>query len=283
MLLIDDFRQIRKVLIANRGEIACRIIKSCQELGLTSVAIYSKADRSSSHVRLADEAWLLPGADQSAYIEQDAVLDIARKSGAHAVIPGYGFLSENDQFAEKVEDAGLTWVGPSSRVIRQFGLKHTARTLAVNAGVPVIQGTELLSSAEEASKAAEVIGYPVMLKATAGGGGMGLQICQNPSEIDAAFQSVTNRGAALFHNTGMFMEKYVAKSRHVEVQVFGNGMGGAVHFGERECSIQRRHQKVVEECPSPFVHKRPGMREKLTQCAVSLASSVSYGSAGTVE
>ncbi|WWC70564.1 urea carboxylase [Kwoniella pini CBS 10737] len=283
MLTIDSFQRIRKVLIANRGEIACRIIRSCKELGLVSIAIYSKADRSSAHVRLADEAWLLPGNDQTAYITEEDVLDIARKSGANAVIPGYGFLSENDGFAEKVEAAGLTWVGPSSSVITQFGLKHTARELAVQAGVPVISGTDLLKSADEALAAANKIGYPIMLKATAGGGGMGLQICWNESEIEAAFASVTARGATLFKNTSMFMEKYVAKSRHVEVQVFGNGLGGAVHFGERECSIQRRHQKVVEECPSPFVHKRPEMRDRLTSCAVSLASSVNYGSAGTVE
>ncbi|OCF62234.1 urea carboxylase [Kwoniella mangroviensis CBS 10435] len=283
VLIIDSFQRIRKVLIANRGEIACRIIRSCKELGLTSIAIYSKADRSSAHVRSADEAWLLPGNDQTAYITEGDVLDIARKSGAHAVIPGYGFLSENDGFAEKVEAAGLTWVGPSSEVITKFGLKHTARELAVQAGVPVISGTDLLNSAEEALVAASKIGYPVMLKATAGGGGMGLQICWNESEIEAAFHSVHARGATLFKNTAMFMEKYVAKSRHVEVQVFGNGLGGAVHFGERECSIQRRHQKVVEECPSPFVHSRPEMRERLTSCAVSLASNVCYGSAGTVE
>ncbi|WVQ81557.1 urea carboxylase [Cryptococcus sp. DSM 104549] len=283
MLTIDSFQRIRKVLIANRGEIACRVIKSCKQLGLVSVAIYSKADRSSAHVRLADEAWLLPGNDQTAYINEDDVLNIAKKSGAHAVVPGYGFLSENDGFAEKVEAAGLTWVGPSSEVITKFGLKHTARELALQAGVPVISGTDLLSSAEEALTAAEKIGYPIMLKATAGGGGMGLQICWQASEIQSAFESVHARGATLFKNTAMFMEKYVARSRHVEVQVFGNGLGGAVAFGERECSIQRRHQKVVEECPSPFVHGRPGMREQLTSCAVSLASNVCYGSAGTVE
>ncbi|KAK4689029.1 urea carboxylase, partial [Tremellales sp. Uapishka_1] len=283
MLVIDSFQRIRKVLIANRGEIACRIIKSCKELGLVSIAIYSKADRSSAHVRLADEAWLLPGNDQTAYITEEDVLDIARRSGAHAVIPGYGFLSENAGFAEKVEAAGLTWVGPSSEVIQKFGLKHTARELAVAAGVPIITGTDLLNSADEALAAAERIGYPVMLKATAGGGGMGLQICWVASEIESAFASVLARGATLFNNTGMFMEKYVAKSRHVEVQVFGNGLGDAVHFGERECSIQRRHQKVVEECPSPFVHGRSGMREELTSCAVSLASNVCYGSAGTID
>ncbi|WWD21796.1 urea carboxylase [Kwoniella shandongensis] len=283
MLIIDSFQNIQRVLIANRGEIACRIIKSCKQLGLVSIAIYSKADRSSAHVRLADEAWLLPGNDQTAYINEEDVLEIAKKSGAHAVVPGYGFLSENDGFAEKVEAAGLTWVGPSSEVITKFGLKHTARELAVEAGVPVISGTDLLSSAEEALAAAEKIGYPIMLKATAGGGGMGLQICYSSSEVRDAFASVAARGASLFKNTSMFMEKYVAKSRHVEVQVFGNGLGGAVHFGERECSIQRRHQKVVEECPSPFVHGRPGMRERLTSCAVSLASNVKYGSAGTVE
>ncbi|OCF41469.1 urea carboxylase [Kwoniella heveanensis CBS 569] len=283
MLVIDSFQNIKKVLIANRGEIACRIIRSCKELGLISIVIYSKADRSSRHVQQADEAWLLPGNDQTAYINQEDVLEIAKKSGAHAVIPGYGFLSENDGFAEKVEAAGLTWVGPSSEVIRKFGLKHTARELAVEAKVPVISGTDLLKSAQDALEAAEKIGYPVMLKATAGGGGMGLQICWDSSEIEAAFESVHARGATLFSNTSMFMEKYVAKSRHVEVQVFGNGLGQAVHFGERECSIQRRHQKVVEECPSPFVHRHPGMRERITSCAVSLASSVGYGSAGTVE
>lgn len=275
--------RIQRVLIANRGEIACRIARSCKSLGIVSIAIYSKADRSSLHVRQADEAYLLPGDDSSAYIDEDAVLEIARKSGAHAVIPGYGFLSERDKFAERVEQAGLTWVGPSSEVIRQFGLKHTARELAIKAGVPVIQGTDLLSSPEEALEAASRIGYPVMLKATAGGGGMGLQICHTADDVAAAFRNVTDRGATLFSNSSMFMEKYVARSRHVEVQIFGNGLGGACHFGERECSIQRRHQKVIEEAPSPFVHGRPGMREKMTSCAVALAKSCKYGSAGTVE
>ncbi|GHJ84927.1 hypothetical protein NliqN6_1329 [Naganishia liquefaciens] len=283
MSIIDGFQAVRKVLIANRGEIACRIIKSCRQLGLVSIAIYSQADRSSLHVREADEAHLLPGKDQEAYIDGEQVLAIAKKAGANAVVPGYGFLSENAEFAEMVEEAGLVWVGPSADVIRQFGLKHTARELAIAAGVPVVQGTDLLTSAEDALQAAERIGYPVMLKATAGGGGMGLQICQSASEIRSAFQSVLDRGSSLFKNSSMFMEKYVAKSRHVEVQVFGNAQGAAVHFNERECSVQRRHQKVVEECPSPFVERTPGLREKMTSCAVELAKSVKYGSAGTVE
>ncbi|KAJ9104963.1 hypothetical protein QFC19_003760 [Naganishia cerealis] len=257
MSIIDGFQNIHKVLIANRGEIACRIIKSCQQLGLTSIAIYSQADRSSLHVRQADEAWLLPGKDSEAYIDEEAVLEIAKKTGAHAVVPGYGFLSENAEFADRVENEGLVWVGPSANVIRQFGLKHTARELAIAAGVPVVQGTDLLSSADEALEAAERIGYPIMLKATAGGGGMGLQICYSASEIRSAFQSVLDRGSSLFKNSSMFMEKYIAKSRHIEVQVFGNGQGEAVHFNERECSVQRRHQKVVEECPSPFVERTP--------------------------
>ncbi|KAJ9115549.1 hypothetical protein QFC24_006959 [Naganishia onofrii] len=281
--IIDGFQNVKKVLIANRGEIACRIIKSCRELGLTSIAIYSQADRSSLHVRQADETWLLPGKDSEAYIDEDAVLKIAKQTGAHAVVPGYGFLSENAEFAERVENEGLVWVGPSANVIRQFGLKHTARELAIAAGVPVVQGTDLLASADEALEAAERIGYPIMLKATAGGGGMGLQICYSASEIRNAYQSVLDRGSSLFKNSSMFMEKYIAKSRHIEIQVFGNGLGEAAHFNERECSVQRRHQKVVEECPSPFVQRTPGLREKMTKCAVALAKSVNYGSAGTVE
>ncbi|KAJ9102817.1 hypothetical protein QFC20_004924 [Naganishia adeliensis] len=281
MSIIDSFTNVRKVLIANRGEIACRIIKSCRQLGLVSVAIYSQADRSSLHVKEADEAYLLPGKRISMGMRcWKSRRGLGQMRSSRDTV---SFLSENAEFAEQVEQTGLVWVGPSANVIRQFGLKHTARELAIAAGVPVVQGTGLLPSAEDALQAAERIGYPIMLKATAGGGGMGLQICEGPSEIRSAFQSVLDRGSSLFKNSSMFMEKYIAKSRHVEVQVFGNGQGGAVHFNERECSVQRRHQKVVEECPSPFVERTPGLRERMTSCAVSLVKSVNYGSAGTVD
>ncbi|KAL8962700.1 MAG: hypothetical protein Q9193_000931 [Seirophora villosa] len=212
------------------------------------------------------------------------IIKIAKANKADAVIPGYGFLSENADFARAVAAAGMVWVGPSPESIESFGLKHTARDLAVKADVPVVPGTDgLVSSQEAAVRESEKLGFPVMLKATAGGGGMGLAICDTIEDVKSSFATVKSRGETLFKNAGMFMERFYPDSHHIEVQVFGNGLGNAIHFGERECSIQRRHQKVVEECPSPFVTKHPGMREKLCAAAVRLAESIRYGSAGTIE
>lgn len=276
--------RLQTVLIANRGEIAVRICRTAKKLGVKTIAIYSEADAASSHVRDADEAVLLPGSNSTAYTDEEAILRIAKEKGADAIIPGYGFLSENAPFARQVGEAGLIWVGPSPEAIETFGVKHTARDLAGKAGVPVVPGTKgLVKDEEAAAKEAAQIGFPVMLKATGGGGGMGLITCNTIAEVQEGFKMVQSRGQTLFKNPGVFIERFFPASHHVEVQVFGNGLGQAIHFGERECSIQRRHQKVIEECPSPFVEKHPELRQKLGDAAVRLSESIKYGSAGTVE
>ncbi|KAL5333206.1 allophanate hydrolase subunit 2-domain-containing protein [Aspergillus crustosus] len=276
---------LKTLLIANRGEIACRLINAARKLEISTIAIYTQPDCESEHVRLADRAVQLEGEARAAYIDGDQIIRIAKDLHAQAIIPGYGFLSENTTFARAAASAGLLFVGPSPGAIESFGLKHTARELAVAAGVPVVPGTKgLLETEDAAVEAANGLGYPVMLKATAGGGGMGLLTCVDEGEIRENFRTVQSRGASLFKNAGVFLERYYPDSHHIEVQVFGNGMGKAVSVGERECSIQRRHQKVIEECPSPFVEMRyPGLRKELTGCAVRLAESIRYGSAGTVE
>ena len=197
---------------------------------------------------------LLTGGDAKGYLDGDGIIQIAKERGAHAIIPGYGFLSENADFARAVADSGMVFVGPSPDCIESFGLKHKARELAVKAGVPIVPGSEgLIESVEDAVRESNRLGYPVMLKATAGGGGMGLVSCQDAKEVEAGFAMVVSRGENLFKNAGVFMERFYPDNHHIEVQVFGNTQGDAIHFGERECSIQRRHQKVIEECPSPFV------------------------------
>ncbi|KAF1361833.1 hypothetical protein EJ07DRAFT_164311 [Lizonia empirigonia] len=276
--------KLQTVLVANRGEIAVRICRTAKKLGVKTIAIYSEADAASQHVRDADEAVLLPGSNATAYTDESAILKIASKKGADAIVPGYGFLSENAPFARQVSEAGLVWVGPSPEAIEAFGVKHTARDLAAKADVPIVPGTKgLVKDEEEAAKEAERIGFPVMLKATGGGGGMGLITCDNVKEVREGFKMVQSRGQTLFKNPGVFIEKYFPASHHIEVQVFGNGLGQAIHFGERECSIQRRQQKVIEECPSPFVERHPELRQKLGDAAVRLSESIKYGSAGTVE
>ncbi|KAI5456684.1 allophanate hydrolase subunit 2-domain-containing protein [Mariannaea sp. PMI_226] len=275
-------RNIRKVLVANRGEIAVRCIKACRELGVSSVAIITNADATSLHATLADEIVVLPGDDSTAYTNGEAILDICKRTNADAIIPGYGFLSENVEFAKAVSSAGITFVGPSAASINAMGLKHEARAIAEAANVPVIPGTQLLESAGAAKEAARRLGCPVMLKATGGGGGMGLQICHSEEDVEKAFAMVESRASTLFKNSGVFLEKYYPLSRHIEVQVAGNGEI-VVAFGERECSLQRRHQKVIEECPSPFVERNPGLREKMLQAAVNYASQLKYKSVGTVE
>ncbi|KAH8671544.1 putative urea amidolyase [Xylariales sp. PMI_506] len=276
---------LKVVLIANRGEIAVRIIKTAKRLGVKTIAIYTEPDSASSHVSEADEAYLLEGEATKAYLDENQIIAIAKRTGTNAIIPGYGFLSENTEFAGTVLRNGIQFVGPSSESIESFGLKHTARELAIKAGVPIVPGTrELLQTEEEAVSAANELGYPIMLKATAGGGGMGLLTCENEQEVRASFQTVQSRGAALFKNAGVFMEKFYPAAHHIEVQVFGNGLGKVIAVGERECSVQRRHQKVIEEAPSPFVQfKHPELRKKLTSAAVRLASSINYASAGTIE
>ncbi|KAF2125612.1 hypothetical protein P153DRAFT_323616 [Dothidotthia symphoricarpi CBS 119687] len=276
--------KIKTLLIANRGEIAVRIARTAKKLSIHTIAIYSEADAASQHVRDADEAVLLPGSNATAYIDEEAILQIAKQKGVDAIIPGYGFLSENAHFARLVSEAGLVWVGPSPESIEAFGIKHTARGLAESAHVPIVPGTKgLVENEEAAASEAERIGFPVMLKATGGGGGMGLITCNKVEEVRDGFRMVQSRGKTLFKNPGVFIEAFFPASHHIEIQVFGNGQGQAIHFGERECSIQRRHQKVIEECPSPFVEKHPELRQKLGDAAVRLAESIKYGSAGTVE
>lgn len=276
--------KLKTVLVANRGEIATRLIKTANRLGIKTISIYTTSDAASLHVSAADEAILLPGPDSKAYLDGEQIIQIAKAKGVDVIIPGYGFLSENADFARQIADAGMVFAGPSPKAIEDFGIKHTARQLAAAANTPIVPGTEgLVKSEEEAVEEAKRLGFPVMLKATAGGGGMGLLTCDSEEDIRKSFELVQSRGETLFKNSGLFIEKFYPNSHHIEVQVFGNGTGKAIHFGERECSIQRRHQKVIEECPSPFVTKHPQLREEMCSAAVRLAESINYASAGTIE
>lgn len=270
------------LLVANRGEIARRIIRSAKTLGLETVAVYSDADRAAPHVREADEAVRLgPAPARESYLDIDTILEVAHRTGAGAIHPGYGFLSENLDFARRVEAAGIGFVGPTVEQIAAFGEKHTARELAALAGVPMLAGTGLLSSAEEAVAEAERIGLPVMLKATGGGGGIGMQACATADEVRDAYDRVARLGEKNFGSAGVFLERLVRPARHVEVQLFGAGDGRVAVIGDRDCSLQRRNQKVVEEAPAPSLPD--AVRRQLHESARSLASSVAYRSAGTVE
>lgn len=272
----------RKVLIANRGAIACRIIRTLKKMGIASVAVYAKADEQSLHVLQADEAVCLgEGAAAATYLDAEKILDIARHSGAEAIHPGYGFLSENAGFAERCADYGIIFIGPRPEHIRDFGLKHTARELADVNAVPLLPGTGLLQDAESARHAAASIGYPVMLKSTAGGGGIGMQLCHDERQLVNAYDSVKRLSRNNFSNEGIFLEKYVERARHIEVQIFGDGKGGVVALGERDCSLQRRNQKVIEETPAPGIGE--DARDALLSAAVRLGRAVDYLSAGTVE
>ena len=271
-----------KVLIANRGAIACRIIRTLRTMGVGSVAVFSDADAGSLHVSQADEAVRIgPAAAAESYLDVDAVLAAAKATGAQAIHPGYGFLSENTAFAEACEAAGIAFIGPTPENIRAFGLKHTARDLAQAQGVPLAPGTDLLTDAAAAREAAEAIGYPVILKATAGGGGIGMRVCEDAAGLSEAFAAVARLAGANFSDAGVFLERYVRRARHIEVQVFGDGQGRVIALGERDCSLQRRNQKVVEETPAPNLPETT--RAALMQAAVDLAQAVNYRSAGTVE
>ncbi|KAL2204270.1 hypothetical protein CC79DRAFT_1360177 [Sarocladium strictum] len=274
---------IKKVLIANRGEIAVRIISTLKTMGIASVAIYSGQDSSAPHVRLADESFALKGHSVSeTYLNSTQILDIAKTSGADAVIPGYGFLSENADFAEAVEGAGLNWIGPTPKQMRDLGLKHTSRDIASGAGVPIVPGNEnLLKSLDEAVQAAGKIGFPLMLKSTAGGGGIGITKCTDMESLHEAWDSTQRLAKANFGNDGVFLEKFISEARHVEVQIIGDGNGKVVTVGERDCSLQRRHQKLVEESPAPGLSDE--VRLKMAAAAASLASAVKYRNVGTVE
>jgi urea carboxylase len=271
-----------KVLIANRGEIACRVIRTLRKLGVGSVAVYSEADRNCLHVLEADESVCVgPAAAAASYLNRDAILAAAVRTGAKAIFPGYGFLSENAAFAETVEAAGIAFVGPTPEQMRRFGVKHTARELVQGLGVPLLSGTPLLSDVDAAVAAAANIGYPVMLKSTAGGGGIGMQVCRDAQKIREIFESVRSLAQKNFGEGGVFLERFVERARHIEVQLFGDGQGRVVALGERDCSAQRRHQKVVEETPAPRL--RQEVRQALLACAVHIGGSVNYRSAGTVE
>lgn len=270
------------LLVANRGEIAVRIIRSARELGLRTVAVYSDADRAAPHVRLADEAVRLgPAPAKESYLDADLVLRAAKDTGAGAIHPGYGFLSEDAAFARRCEDAGIVFVGPTPEQLELFGAKHTARAAARAAGVPLAPGTELLTGLPEALEAAGRIGYPVMLKATGGGGGIGMSACRSDAELTEAWERVQRVAAASFSSSGVFLERLVEDARHVEVQVFGDGLGRVVTLGDRDCSLQRRNQKVLEEAPAPGLPA--AVRDRLTSAARELCASVDYRSAGTVE
>ena len=271
-----------KVLIANRGAIACRIIRTLRRMGVRSVAVFSDADAGSQHVSQADEAVRIgPPAAAQSYLDVEAILAAARATGAEAIHPGYGFLSENAAFAEACEREGIAFIGPTPDNIRAFGLKHTARDIAQAQGVPLAPGTDLLVDAEAALLAAERIGFPVILKATAGGGGIGMRVCEDAASVAEAFASVTRLGGANFSDTGVFLERYVRRARHIEVQVFGDGSGGVVALGERDCSLQRRNQKVIEETPAPGISE--STRGRLFDAAARLGRAVNYESVGTVE
>ena len=271
-----------KVLIANRGEIACRVIRTLKKMGIQSVAIYSEADANARHVLDADEAYCVgPAPAAESYLNVDKILEIAQKTGAQGIHPGYGFLSENASFAERCESLGIAFIGPSPSQMRDFGLKHTARALAEKNGVPLLPGTGLLAGVDEAKSQAEKIGYPVMLKSTAGGGGIGMQLIWGADELESAFASVQRLSSANFKDTGIYLEKYVQAARHIEVQIFGNGLGDVIALGERDCSVQRRNQKVIEETPAPNITQE--VRDALAATAVKLGQAIHYRSAGTVE
>ncbi len=272
----------KKVLIANRGEIACRVIRTLKKMGILSVAIYSEADAGARHVLEADEAICVgPAPAAESYLNVQRILAVAKETGAEAIHPGYGFLSENADFAEQCEAAGIAFIGPTPQQMRDFGLKHTARELAEKSGVPLLPGTGLLKDVAHAKAEAARIGYPVMLKSTAGGGGIGMQLIWAEEELLTAYESVQRLSKANFKESGIYLEKYVEAARHIEVQIFGNGLGKVIALGERDCSVQRRNQKVIEETPAPNITEE--VRQALCETAVKLGSAIDYRSAGTVE
>jgi len=273
----------KKILIANRGEIALRIIRTCREMGIKTVAVYSTADKDSLHVRFADEAVCI-GKPQSSdsYLNIPHIMAAAEITNADAIHPGYGFLAENANFSEICAQYNIKFIGPTPEMIRSMGDKMTAKETMIKAGVPVIPGSEgLLESVDEAKKLANGMGYPVILKATAGGGGKGMRVVWEESEIEKAFNNAKAEAGASFKNDGIYMEKFVEEPRHIEIQIAGDQFGTVCHLSERDCSIQRRHQKLVEESPSPFM--TPELRRKMGEAAIKAASAINYESVGTIE
>ncbi|MEJ6584261.1 MAG: acetyl-CoA carboxylase biotin carboxylase subunit [Synechococcus sp. ArSW.bin.68] len=274
---------IGKVLIANRGEIALRILRSCRELGISTVAVYSTVDRSALHVQLADEAVCIgEGPSNKSYLNIPNILAAATSRGVDAIHPGYGFLAENDRFAEMCRDHGITFIGPSPHAIRSMGDKSTAKSTMQAVGVPTVPGSEgLLPNPEAAAELAAVMGYPVMIKATAGGGGRGMRLVPSPDQLVKLYKAAQGEADAAFGNPGLYMEKFIHRPRHVEVQILADRHGNVVHLGERDCSIQRRHQKLLEEAPSPALDTE--LRRQMGDAAIAAARSINYEGAGTVE
>jgi len=273
----------KKILIANRGEIALRIIRTCREMGIKTVAVYSTADKDSLHVKFADEAVCIGGPKgQESYLNIPHIMAACEITNADAVHPGYGFLAENAKFAQICADHGIKFIGPTPDMINSMGDKITAKETMIKAGVPVVPGGEgLLEDVAAAKKLAKEIGYPVIIKATAGGGGKGMRVVWNEGEIEKAFEAAKMEAAASFKNDGLYMEKFVEEPRHIEIQVAGDQYGNVCHLSERDCSIQRRHQKLVEESPSPFM--TPELRQRMGEAAIKAASAINYESVGTVE
>jgi len=272
---------IRKILIANRGEIACRIIKACKEMQISSVAVYSEVDLDSPHVLMADEAVLIGSANPSeSYLNFNKIIDAAKKTNSDAIHPGYGFLSENGDFAKYVVDSGIIFIGPDSETIKSMGDKAESKKMMADAGVPTIPGSEGELSGNVDATARE-IGYPLMVKAAAGGGGKGMRVVNNPDDLESAIEAASNEARNSFGNDTLIIEKYLDKPRHIEVQILGDKQGNVVHLFERECSIQRRHQKIIEESPSPAINNK--LRKMMGEAALKAAEAVSYSNAGTVE
>jgi len=272
----------KKILIANRGEIAVRVMRACRELGIATVAVYSEADREALHVRRAEEACPLgPSAASESYLNIDKLLEAARRTGAQAVHPGYGFLSENAEFARRCAQAGLKFIGPSAAAMELMGSKTRARQTMAEAGVPLVLGSGALKSAKEAETGAEKLGYPVLVKAAAGGGGKGMRLVRERAEMRSAFEAAGSEALRAFGNGEVYLEKLLESPRHIEVQILGDEHGNLVYLGERECSLQRRHQKVLEEAPSPLVDE--AMRLRMGESALRVARAAGYSNAGTVE
>lgn len=273
----------KKILIANRGEIALRVIRTCREMGIKTVAVYSTADRDSLHVRFADEAVCIgPPPSRQSYLSMQNIISAAEVTGADAIHPGYGFLSENAEFSQICADYGIKFIGATANQINNMGDKATAKATMIKAGVPVVPGSEgLLESVEQGKRLAEGIGYPVIVKATAGGGGRGMRIINKPDEFEKAWNDARTESAAAFGNDGLYLEKFVEEPRHIEIQIIGDQFGKVCHLSERDCSIQRRHQKLVEETPSPII--TPELREKMGAAAIQGAQAIGYEGAGTIE
>ncbi|SFF54455.1 acetyl-CoA carboxylase, biotin carboxylase subunit [Halobacillus alkaliphilus] len=274
---------IKKVLIANRGEIAVRIIRACKEMGIETVAVYSEADKEALHVQLSDEAYCVgPKLSKDSYLNYTNIMSVATLSETDAIHPGYGFLSENAEFAEMCEECNITFIGPSSYAIQKMGTKDVARETMREAGVPIVPGSEgIIKDEAEGLKIAEEIGYPVIIKATAGGGGKGIRVARDEDDLKTGIRMTQQEAETAFGNPGVYIEKYIENFRHVEIQILADNHGNAVHLGERDCTIQRRLQKLIEETPSPAV--TPDIREKMGDAAVKAALAVNYSGAGTVE